>query len=83
MLLNDILEELEISLTLCAVRVIMRNSCTLPAKIMFVSNGLSHVLLPVSCNISCLEQLNDVSVLSCLSLILNDFLSRVLTPMAW
>jgi len=33
--------------------------------------GSSHVLLPVSCNVSCLKHLNYVSVSSCLSLVLH------------
>jgi len=32
---------------------------------------LDLILLAVSCNVSCLEHLNDVSISSCLSLILN------------
>ena len=33
--------------------------------------GSFHILLPVSCNVSCLKHLNDVLVLTCLSLIQN------------
>jgi len=45
----------------------------------------SDVLLPVSCNVSCLKHLNDVSVWSCLSLVLNVLvhLAYVFTRVSW
>ena len=46
-----------------------------------IFNVLAHlVLLPVSCNVSCLKHINGVSVLSCLRLILNVSARCVSTP---
>jgi len=50
-----------------------------------IFNVLAHlVLLPVSCNVSCLKHINGVSVLSCLRLILNVSARCVSTPaLSW
>jgi len=47
-------------------------------------NVLAHVLLPVSCNVSCLEDLNDVSCLVLSQPNLENLgSSRVLTHASW